>query len=125
MGRGVWVGCVAVAAMASAACSTRDRAASPTSPVDSTSAALAGQLTVPSGFQVTYFARNRRINLYSVLPLCVDQVRRFYNQPDLIVLFEILNRRERLENSSFVNRFNCDVHEFVPQSHILSRTATT
>jgi len=57
VGRWVWV-CGAVVAMASAACSTQDRAASPTSPVDSTSAALAGQLTVPSGFQVTYFARN-------------------------------------------------------------------
>ena len=56
MGRWRWVG-GAVAAMA-AACSTQDRSASPTSPVDSTSAALAGQLTVPDGFQVAYFARN-------------------------------------------------------------------
>ena len=40
------------------ACATQDRSASPTSPVDSTSAALAGQLTVPNGFKVAYFARN-------------------------------------------------------------------
>ena len=56
MGRWLWVG-GALFAMA-AACSTQDRTASPTSPVDSTSAALAGQLTVPNGFQVAYFARN-------------------------------------------------------------------
>lgn len=56
MGRWRWVGGVVVAA--AAACSTQDRAASPTSPVDSTSAALAAQLTVPSGFHVAYFARN-------------------------------------------------------------------
>lgn len=40
------------------ACSSQDRSASPTSPIDSTSAALAGQLTVADGFKVAYFARN-------------------------------------------------------------------
>lgn len=63
--------------------------------------------------RVTYFARNDRINLDSVLSLCTDQVCRFYNQSNFVMLFKIFNRRERLENSSFVNRFNCDDHEFV------------
>ncbi len=54
--RWLWVGGAGVAI--AAACSTQDRSGSPTSPVDSTSAALAGQLVVPDGFQVAYFARN-------------------------------------------------------------------
>ena len=53
-----WRCIVGIVFAAVTACSTQDRAASPTSPVDSTSTALAGQLTVPTGFQVSYFARD-------------------------------------------------------------------
>lgn len=51
--------CAAVILFVSAtACSSQDRGASPTAPVDSASAALTGQLTAPDGFRVAYFARN-------------------------------------------------------------------
>lgn len=47
-----------LAVASDAACAGHDRSASPTSPIDSTAASLAAQLTVPNGFSVAYFARN-------------------------------------------------------------------
>jgi glucose/arabinose dehydrogenase len=53
-----WAWGIGVLFSVASACSSQERSAAPTSPVDSTTAALAGQLSVPDGFKVAYFARN-------------------------------------------------------------------
>ena len=74
--------------------------------------------------RVAYLTGNRRINLDSLLPLGVNQARRFYNKANFFMLFKVFNRRERFENTSFVNRFNCDVHEFSSMPHSITDKTT-